>query len=72
VPSFKINIVFQHNGAFLYFKCHDNGNYDQPDRCIAPDTFLAGTIHRAAQDWVFFDMTAGNAAPLSATTYYYP
>jgi hypothetical protein len=34
--------------------------------------FLAGTIHRAAKDWTFYDMTAGNAAPLSVDHYYHP
>jgi hypothetical protein len=73
VPSFKLKIAFQPNGAFLYFECHDIGNYADPsNRYIATDTFLAGTIRRQASDWVFHDMTAGPAAPLDPTTYYYP
>jgi hypothetical protein len=42
VPSFKLNIAFQQDGAFLYFECHDIGNYADPaSRYIASDTFLA-------------------------------
>jgi hypothetical protein len=72
VPSFKIQIAFHEHTASLYFECHDIGDYDQTDRFIASDTFLAGTIHRAAKDWIFYDMTAGNAAPLSVDHYYHP
>ena len=43
-----------------------------PARQIVADTFLAGTLHRGRQGWVFFDMTAGKAFPLSVDHYYYP
>ena len=73
VPSFKIKIAFQQDGAFLYFECHDVQNYTNPStRFIASDTFLAGTIHRQEHDWVFHDMTAGAATRLDPNTYYYP
>lgn len=72
VPSFKIQIDTQGDTAFLYFECHDVGDYDQPDRQIAADLFLAGTIQRSGRPWVFHDMTAGKASPLSIDHYYYP
>lgn len=73
IPSFKLKIEFQQGAAFLYFECHDVGNYDDlSTRFIASDTFLAGTIHLLASDWVFYDMTAGPAVPLDPNTYYYP
>jgi hypothetical protein len=72
VPSFKIQIDVRGDGAYLYFECHDVGDYDLPARQIAADTFLAGTLHRGRQGWVFADMTAGKAFPLSVDHYYYP
>lgn len=72
MPSFKIQIDIQGDGAYLYFECHDVGDYDLPTRQIVSDTFLAGTLHPRQQRWVFFNMTAGKAFPLSVDTYYYP
>jgi hypothetical protein len=68
VPSFKTQIEFQQDTAYLYFECHDVGNYADPSaRQIVSDTFLAGTIHRAATQWVFNDMTAGKACETFVT-----
>ena len=72
VPSFKIQIDAHGNRAFLYFECHDVGNFDLADRSIASDTFLAGRISRVEDRWVFVEMTAGRAFPLSVDTYYFP
>ncbi len=72
VPSFKTQIEVHGDQAFLYFECHDVADFDLSTRNIKSDTFLAGTVHRAAGDWVFFDMTAGPAFPLSVDHYYYP
>ena len=72
VPSFKTQIDVHGDAAYLYFECHDVGDYDLPARQIVADTFLAGTLHRGRQGWVFFDMTAGKAFPLSVDHYYYP
>ena len=72
VPSYKTTIEVHGDRAFLYFECHDVGDYDQPDRQIVSDTFLAGTTHRAGMQWVFYEMTAGKASPLSVDHYYYP
>ena len=72
VPSFKIKIDVQGRQAQLYFECHDVGDFDQPDRFIAADLFLAGTLRKVGGSWVFFDMTAGSAFPLSVDHYYFP
>jgi len=72
VPSFKIQIDARGNRAFLYFECHDVGNFDLADRAIAADTFLAGRIARVEDRWLFVEMTAGRAFPLSVDTYYFP
>ena len=72
VPSFKIQIdVKSDDEAWLYFECHDVGDYDQPTRAIAADAFLAGTVKKVQSNWVFWDMTAGNSSPLSADDYYF-
>jgi hypothetical protein len=74
VPSVKTQINVGHNGdhAWLYFECHDVGDYDLPTRAIAADLFLAGTIRRVTGTWVFGDMTAGKSSPLSVDHYYFP
>ncbi len=72
VPSFKIRISVFGNEAALYFECHDVGDYDLTTRFIASDTFLAGTIRNLNGKWVFSNMTAGKAAPLSPDHYYFP
>jgi hypothetical protein len=73
VPSFKIQIdVVGGNRAYLYFECHDVGDFDLPARQIVSDTFLAGTLRRARRRWVFADMTAGKAFPLSVDQYFFP
>jgi hypothetical protein len=72
VPSFKTQIEVQGHMARLYFECHDVGDFDQTTRSIAGDTFLAGTVRRVDGNWVFWDMTAGRAAPLAVDHYYFP
>jgi hypothetical protein len=72
VPSFKTQIDVDGDEAWLYFECHDVGDYDLPDRAIAADTFLAGTVRKVHGTWVFSNMTAGTAFPLSANHYYFP
>jgi hypothetical protein len=72
VPSFKIQIHVYGHQASLYFECHDVGDYDLVTRSIAADTFLAGTLRKVEDRWLFFDMTAGRAFPLSVDHYYFP
>ena len=72
VPSFKTQIHVDGETAWLYFECHDVGNHDTSDRFIAGDTFLAGTLAKQADRWVFKDMTAGPSTPLSVDHYYFP
>jgi hypothetical protein len=70
VPSFKTRIAVHDNEASLYFECHDVADYDQPTRNIINDTFLAGTLRNVGGKWVFYDMSAGPATPLSLDQYY--
>jgi hypothetical protein len=72
VPSFKIQIKVSGDDAWLYFECHDVGNFDADSRFIAADAFLAGTIRRVGGRWLFWNMTAGSARPLSPDHYYFP
>jgi ketosteroid isomerase-like protein len=78
VPSFKTTIEVDGNEAFLYFECHDVGNFatgqfgDDPTVKIVNDTYLAGTLHNVHGNWLFWNMTAGSSYPLSYDTYYYP
>jgi hypothetical protein len=72
VPSFKTQIHVDGVTAWLYFECHDIGSYDTAERFIAGDTFLAGTVRKHGDRWVFQDMTAGKAAPLSIDHFYFP
>ena len=72
VPSFKTQIVVHGDEAWLYFECHDVGDFDQPTRSIVNDTFLAGTVRHIGGRWVFSNMTAGTASPLSFDHYYFP
>lgn len=78
VPSFKTKIEVHGNEAFLYFECHDVGNFatgsfDDPSlKTIVNDTFLAGTLRNVGGNWLFWDMTAGTSSPLSYDHYYYP
>jgi ketosteroid isomerase-like protein len=78
VPSYKTTIQVKGDQAFLYFECHDIGNFatgdfDDPTvKTIVDDTFLAGTLHHVAGNWLSWNMTAGPSSPLSYTTYYYP
>jgi hypothetical protein len=72
VPSFKTQITIRSDDeAWLYFECHDVGDFDQPTRAIASDTFLGGTVKNLQGKWVFWDMTAGSSSPLSADQYYF-
>jgi len=70
VPSYKTRIAVRDNEASLYFECHDVADYDQPTRHIINDTFLAGTLRNTGGKWVFYDMSAGPATPLSLDRYY--
>jgi len=72
VPSFKTQIDVHGDEAWLYFECHDIGDYDLPNRSIASDTFLAGTVRNVGGKWVFSNMTAGKAFPLSVNHFYFP
>lgn len=72
VPSFKTRIEVHGDTAYLYFECHDIGDYDLPSRFIASDTFLAGTVRHIGDRWVFSQMTAGKASPLSPDHEYFP
>jgi ketosteroid isomerase-like protein len=78
VPSFKTTIEVNGNDAFLYFECHDvgnfaTGNFDDPAvKTIVNDTFLAGTLRNVGGSWLFWNMTAGPSSPLSYDHYYYP
>ena len=72
VPSFKTQIEVRGHSAWLYFECHDVGDYDLDTRFIAGYTFLAGTVRRNGSHWVFWDMTAGSSYPLSVDDYYFP
>ncbi|HSF30887.1 MAG TPA: hypothetical protein VLK82_10515 [Candidatus Tectomicrobia bacterium] len=44
--------------------------YDQPTRNIINGTFLAGTLRNVGGTWVFYDMSARPATPLSLDRYY--
>jgi ketosteroid isomerase-like protein len=78
VPSFKTTIQVQGDQAFLYFECHDVGNFaaggfdDPAIKTIVNDSFLAGTLNNIAGNWLFSNMTAGSSSPLSYDTYYFP
>lgn len=78
VPSFKTTIQVGGDAAFLYFECHDVGNFatgsfDDPTmKTIVNDTFLAGTLRRVDGSWLFWNMTAGASSPLSLDHYYFP
>src|SRR5262245_34101330 len=72
VPSFKLQIDVHGDLAWLYFECHDIGDFDLNTRFIAGDTFLAGTVRKVGPRWLFWDMTAGRALPLSIDHYYFP
>ena len=81
VPSYKTTIQVHGNKAFLYFECHDIGNFtfttgkfedDPTERTIINDSYLTGTLHRVHGNWLFWNMTAGSSSPLSYDTYYYP
>jgi len=78
VPSYKTTIQVHGDQAFLYFECHDVGNFatggfdDPAFKTIINDTFLAGTLKNVGGSWLFQDMTAGPSSPLSYDTYYYP
>jgi ketosteroid isomerase-like protein len=80
VPSYKTQINVGHNGdhAWLYFECHDVGNFatggfgDPAVKTIVNDTFLTGMLRKVRGAWLFWDMTAGPSSPLSYDHYYYP
>jgi ketosteroid isomerase-like protein len=78
VPSYKTTIQVNGDQAFLYFECHDignfaTGNFDDPTiKTIVNDTYLAGTLQHVQGNWLFSYMTAGPSSPLSYDTYYYP
>jgi hypothetical protein len=76
VPSYKTTIQVHRDDAFLYFECHDIGNFstggfDEPGIVtIVNDTYLAGDLRRHASGWQFSNMTAGRSSPLSYDTYF--
>jgi ketosteroid isomerase-like protein len=78
VPSYKTQIDVHGDAAFLYFECHDIGDFasgsfgDATVKTIVNDTFLAGTLRNVHGNWVFWDMTAGPSSPLSYDHYYFP
>ena len=78
VPSYKTTIKVHGEDAFLYFECHDIGNFatggfDDPTiKTIINDTFLGGTLRHIGGVWFFWNMTAGSSSPLSFDTYYFP
>jgi hypothetical protein len=78
VPSFKTTIEVHGDRAFLYFECHDVGNFsdgnfgDMSVNKIINDSYLAGDLQKLAGTWVFWNMTAGVSSPLSYDTYYAP
>src|SRR5262249_41461745 len=79
VPAYKTTIQIHGADAFLYFECHDIGDFptghfeDDPTvKTIINDSYLAGTLRNLHGNWVFSYMTAGSSAPLSYDTYYYP
>jgi ketosteroid isomerase-like protein len=78
VPSYKTKIEVHGDEAFLYFECHDIGDFGSGDfndpgvKTIVNDTFLAGTLRHVADSWLFWSMTAGPSSPLSYDHYYYP
>jgi hypothetical protein len=72
VPSFKIQIdVKSDDAAWLYFECHDVDDFDQPNRSIVADLFMAGTVKLVDGKWMFWDMTSGSGATLSPDHYYF-
>ena len=77
VPSYKTTIEVHGDEAFLYFECHDIGDFatgsfnDPAVKTIASDTFLAGTLRKPGGSWVFWNMTAGPSSPLSFDHYYF-
>lgn len=72
VPSFKIQIDVHGDEAFFYEECHDIGDFDLPTRFIAADSFLAGTLRKEGDKWLFWNMFGGGASPLSVNHYYFP
>jgi hypothetical protein len=72
VPSFKIQIDVHGDEAFLYFECHDIGDFDLATRFITADTFVGATVHRVRGKWLFWNVTSGKASPLSVNHYYFP
>ena len=72
VPSFKIQIEVQGTEALFYEECHDVGDFDQPSRTIAADSFLAGFLRKIDGRWVFSQMFGGSASPLTLDHYYFP
>jgi ketosteroid isomerase-like protein len=78
VPSYKTTIEVHGPDAFLYFECHDvgdfaTGQFDDPAvKLIVNDTFLAGALRKVGGRWVFWNMTAGPSSPLSYDIYYFP
>jgi ketosteroid isomerase-like protein len=78
VPSYKTTIQVHGDEAFLYFECHDVGefhtrDFNEPDtKTIVNDSYLAGTLRNVRGSWLFWQMTAGSSSPLSYDTYYFP
>lgn len=78
VPSYKTQIDVHGDEAYLYFECHDVGNFadgsfgDPTVKTVVNDTFLAGALRNVGGNWQFWNMTAGPSSPLSYVHYFYP
>jgi ketosteroid isomerase-like protein len=78
VPSYKTTIQVHGDHAFLYFECHDIGNFqngsfdDATVNTIVNDSYLTGTLRNLDRSWLFWNMTAGTSNPLSYNHYYAP
>jgi hypothetical protein len=58
--------------SFFCEECHDLADFALPNRYIAADTYLAGTVREVEGRWLFWHMFGGSANPLSVDHYYFP
>ena len=71
VDAPKMQIEVHGNRAFLYFECVDLGTYATAP-FVASVLYLAGTVRKIHDDWLFSEMWGGPATPLSPDHYYFP
>ena len=70
VPSYKTTIKVHGEEAFLYFECHDigdfaTGGFDDPTiKTIINDTFLGGTLRHIGAVWLYWNISAASSSPL--------